>query len=162
MIQAGGPARLHYAARRIGGAAAEARLPRAVQSEAAEALSQEVSGGHAGNRSKAHARGWVAAASASEGRVGIDLEFHAPGRDIRAIVRWLMDADAPDDASAYRVFTFREAYFKAMGALPAQALLRAAAAGESRFGAARALFETPAPDFTLALVWDGNAVPVQR
>ena len=159
MIQAFPQFGLLYAARPLPGVAPGARPPRAAQSAAAEGLLRELRGAApAGRSSKAHARGWVAAAVAPEGPVGIDIEYCEPGRDIGAIAAWLMGAPAPNDASAYRVFTFREAYFKAVGEWPAATLLRAVSTGGDAIalGDLSARFELPAPDFVLALVWSGQ------
>jgi len=149
---------LLYAAEPLAGVAPGARPARAMQSAAAETLLQSLQAhGPGGAVSKAHARGWVAAAAAVEGNVGIDLEFRQPGRDIAAIAQWLLDRPVDDAASAYRVFTYREAYFKALGDWPSSRLLRAVAEARAPD------FQTPdgfnvrheavGGDFVLTLVW---------
>lgn len=161
MIQAFPQSGLLYAAKVLAGVAPGSRPQRVTQSAAAEALAETLrEAGGAGAISKAHARGLVAAAWAGEGPVGIDLEYRQPGRDIGAIARWLLDASARDEAAAYRVFTYREAYFKALGDWPEQSLLRFVAEAEARD------FQTPdglsvrhepeGRDFVLTLVWAGG------
>jgi hypothetical protein len=162
MIQAFPQSGLRYAVRALPGVAAGARPSRAAQSAAAETLLAALrQGARAGAASKAHARGLVAAACAPEGPVGIDLEYCEPKRDIAEIGAWLMGAPAPDDQGAYRAFTYREAYFKALGDWPARTLLRVAAeARETQFRTPDGLtvrFERVAPDFVLTLIWNGAA-----
>lgn len=133
MIQAFPPPVLLYAAKPLAGVAPGARIPRAKESAAAEAFLQSLrSRAPEGASSKSHARGMAAAAAASKGIVGIDLEYRQPGRDIAAIAHWLMGAPARDELSAYRVFTYREAYFKATGDWPEAAALRFVAENEHR------------------------------
>lgn len=159
MIQAFGPGRVQYATRLLEGVAVGSRVARAAQSAAAADLLADLrrdAGLTAGPSSRSHSRALVVAAVATEGRVGIDAEFLDPKRDIGAVARYLSGADAPDRESAYRVFTFREAYFKAMGAWPAQALMRdAAAARENEFSLGGVLVrqEIAADVFALCLVW---------
>ncbi|HRO04752.1 MAG TPA: 4'-phosphopantetheinyl transferase superfamily protein, partial [Terricaulis sp.] len=110
--------------------------------------------------SKAHARGCVAAAAATEGVLGIDLEYRQPGRDIGAIARWLMGAPARDELSAYRVFTYREAYFKATGDWPEARVLRFVAESDWRSfqtpDGLNVLFEREGEAFVLTLVWSAS------
>ncbi|HVZ99872.1 MAG TPA: 4'-phosphopantetheinyl transferase superfamily protein [Caulobacterales bacterium] len=142
-----------------------ARLPRAVQSGAAEKLLQDLrraSGVEAGAWSKSHARTCAAAALAPRGGVGIDVEFRAPGRRIVEIAQVLAGAPVANDAAGYRLFTFREAYFKAFGRFPAPPLLRDVAGRRERIfqtGAFDVLHEAIAPDFMLTLVWTGGGDP---
>ncbi len=164
MIQApGGPC---YAVRFITGAALGARLPRLVQSAAAEDLLgdlRRLTDG-AGASSKSHARACVAAGLAFEGPVGIDVEYRAPGRPIEAIAHYLMGTHAPDETGAYRVFTFREAYFKALGDWPARDALQIAAtatADRYRIGDLNVLHEEISPEFLLTLVWRGGGEAVR-
>jgi hypothetical protein len=151
-----------YGARLLQTADAVARTPRALQSNGAEALLDALRGqaGGGGQSSKAHARAMMAAALAPQGRVGVDVEYRAPGRPILAIAQFLMGTLAPNEDSAYRVFTFREAYFKAWGEWPERALLREVAASDAlsyRLGAdVNVLHEAVHPDFLLTLVWDGD------
>jgi hypothetical protein len=133
-------------------------VARALQSAEAEALLQELraKSGPEGPSSKAHSRALVAAAAAPRGRIGIDVEFHAPGRRIRDVARWLMGADARDDGAAYRVFTFYEAYFKAVGVFPSAAAMRAIAGnveGRCKVDEFDVLHRIAERDFTLTLVW---------
>jgi phosphopantetheinyl transferase len=134
-------------------------VPRAQQSAAAEALLAQLrrnSGIAAGPSSKSHSRDCVAAALAEGGRIGVDVEFRAPGRPIEAIASYLMGAPAVGEAASYRVATFREAYFKAFGDWPSRALLREAAAGAPRYrvaGEVNVLHQDVDGDFLLTLVW---------
>lgn len=160
MIQAFEPGGVHYAVRLLAGAAVGSRVARADQRAAAAKLLADVrqsAGLAAGKSSKSHSRALVAAALAPEGRVGIDVEFLDPRRDIGAVARYLMDADTADRGGAYRVFTFREAYFKAMGSWPAQALMRGVAAQTAdEFCTADGVFVRQgiaAEVFALTLVW---------
>lgn len=160
MIQAPRPPGLQYGIRRIAGFA-DSRVPRVQQSAAASHLLAHLrreSGLLDGPSSKAHSRAWAAAAVAGEGRVGIDIEYHTPDRPIARIAAWLMKAEAPDDTAAWRVFTFYEAYFKAMGETPSKPLMRdVAGANDARLqiGAVSVLRTAPAPSLTLTLVWTG-------
>lgn len=159
MIQATDIPKLHYAFRLLQGCAPGARLARSVQSAAAEELLRTLPASADGASSKAHSRALVAAVAGPNGRVGIDVEYHAPGRRIGAVARYLMQADAADDLAAYRVFTFYEAHFKALGAFPEPALMRAVAAqggaGYSLEGDVNVLHLIVESDFTLTLVWSG-------
>jgi hypothetical protein len=162
MIQAPHPQGLHYGVQLAAGVAVGTRLPRAVQSASAADLLAELerrSGIAAGWTSKAHSRAMSAAAISREGSVGIDVEYEAPGRDIRAVGRWLLNGPVADEAAAYRVFTFREAYFKATGDWALADLLRVAAESqEPRYRTPdgfNVLHETPASGFVLTLVWRG-------
>lgn len=164
MIQEPGPGGACSYATMWAPGAHQARLARALQSAAANDLLQALrarTGVPAGSASKAHARGLIAAAVSPEGVVGIDAEFFAPGRPIQAIARWLMAASARDDLAAYRVFTFREAYFKAFSNWPPRGLLRdvseRAASEYALDGDIRVLHELVSADFLLTLVWRGAA-----
>lgn len=161
MIQALPHPVLLYAAKPLAGVAPGARPPYAAQSAAAAALLQGLrAAGAGGAASKAHARGMAAAAAVSEGLVGVDIEYRQPGRDMAAIAAWLMGAPAPDELSAYRVFTYREAYFKAIGDWPGAAALRFVAAAQ------QTSFQTPdglnvqagleGDGFVLTLVWSAS------
>jgi hypothetical protein len=145
-----------------------ARLARSAQSAAAEALLRQVresSGIGLGASSKAHARSMAAAAVAAAGRVGVDVEFLAPGRAIGEIARFLLGEAVRDEAAAYRAFTFREAYFKAFQSLPDRALMRAVAATDASLmrlaPGIGVLHMAPAPDFVLTLVWTMDGAPVR-
>jgi len=164
MIQEPAPGRWCSYATTWAPGAHQARLSRPVQSAAAAALLETLrkcTGIAEGPSSKAHARGLMAAAVSTEGQVGVDVEFFAPGRPIQAIAQWLMAAPARDDVSAYRVFTFREAYFKAFGDWPSRELLgqvAASVADEYELeGGIRVLHEAIGADFLLTLVWRGAA-----
>lgn len=168
MIQAPEPEGPHYAVRLSRDADAGRRMPRLAQSKAASALLGELrraSAGAAAWSSKAHSRALVAAAVSDAGPIGVDVEYEAPSRDIGAIARFL-GAPAPDAAAAYRLFTFREAYFKALGQMPARALLRMAAEAcqptYSTPDGLSVLHERPAQGFFLTLVWAGGGVPVRH
>lgn len=169
MIQAQAPHGLHYSVQLAASVAVGTRLARAVQSAAAANLLAELerrTGIAAGWTSKAHSRAMSAAALSSEGSVGVDVEFEAPGRDIRAVARWLLDGPVADEAAAYRVFTFREAYFKTTGDWASANLLRLAA--ESQAARYRTpdgfdvMHETPVSGFLLTLVWRGPGTPVRH
>jgi len=167
MIQALRPAGPQYAARVIGSPAG-ARLARGVQSAGAALLLGDLRAWarvQEGVVSIAHARGWVAAAVAREGRVGIDLEYCTPLRPIGEIAQWLMGSDAPNTAAAWRVFTFYEAYFKAFGEAPSRALMLAVARTQGELtrlpGALGVLHVALAADAVLTLVWTGPDDPQQ-
>lgn len=165
MIQTLDPAKVHYSARLMGGAP-DARLARERQSADAEELLRLLrlrTGLAAGPSSKAHARALAAAAASAGAPIGIDVEYLAPARPIRAIGQWLMDAAPRDDLTAYRAFTFREAYFKAFGAWPEKALLRRIAAERESIVRTKdglsVLHERFSADFVLTLVWRGDGTP---
>lgn len=169
MIQAPPSDEVHYSVRLLAGESPGARIVRTRQSVAAAALLAELrlaAAIPAGASSKAHTRALMAVTVAGAGRIGIDAEYFDSRRDIRAVARWLMQADAADDAAAYRVFTFREAYFKAIGEMPEPALLRDVALERSgRFELPEGLSvlqEIVADDFALTLVWEGGGTPVRH
>jgi hypothetical protein len=162
VIQAPPQSGLLYVVEPLAGVAPGARPPRVAESAAAEALLQKLRARlPAGRSSKAHARGLAAAAVSTEGVVGIDLEYRQPGRDIGAIARWLMGQAAADDAAAYRVFTYREAFFKATGDWPGAPLMRAVAEARTpEFRAPdglRVRHENLGEAFVLTLVWSSAA-----
>lgn len=169
MIQAPAPPGVHYAVRLLADTPPGRRIPRARQSAVAADLLKDLRRRTqlaAEPASKAHSRALAAAAVAAEGRVGVDVEYLAPERDICAVARYLMDAPAPDAAAAYRVFTFREAYFKAVGHMPGRPLLRLVAdAGAPRFetpDGLAVLHEPVAEVFVLTLVWEGGGAAVRH
>lgn len=159
MIQAPLPDGLRYELRLIPGATRGERVDRARQSaEAADLLaSLRAHAGIAGGASsKSHSRDLVAVAVASTGRVGVDVEFRTPKRAITRIAEHL-DAPVAEAAAGYRVFTFWEAYFKAFGAWPEKALLRAVAASPDpvqRHAGVGLLHQIVEQDFAFTLVWD--------
>lgn len=160
MIQGGCNSDVRYTLRFVLGAPRHGRLARVEQSAAATALLAELraeSGLAVGPSSKAHSRGLVGAAIAPGGVVGIDVEYRAPGRRFAEIAFYLMDAPAHDETAAYRMLTFREAYFKAVGDWPHQALLRRTAAEEASAydigGAMHVRHQSVDDDFYLTLVW---------
>ena len=169
MIQAPAPSGVHYAVRLLADTPSGSRIARVRQSAVAADLLEDLRrSAHlaAGPASKAHSRALAAAAVAAEARVGIDVEYLAPERDIRAVARYLMDAPVSDEAAAYRVFTFREAYFKAVGHMPGRPLLRQVAnARAPRFeitGGLAVLHEPVAEVFLLTLVWEGAGAPMRH
>lgn len=160
MIQGPHNRDVRHALRFIPGAARGARRAYAIQSAAASDLLRELSGQPgfgAASSSKAHSRSLVCAAVAARGVVGVDVEYRAPGRPMDAIAAYLMGAPAQDEAAAYRMFTFREAYFKAIGTWPDKPLLREVAAiREPTYSVTDALQVMHAAiddDFYLTLVW---------
>lgn len=159
MIQAAAPPGLCYETRLVAGAPRGARVARAVQSAAAAdllAALRQRAGVAEGPSSKSHSRDLVAAALAQTGRVGIDVEYRAPGRRIEQVAEHIMHAPAAHADAAYRVFTFWEAYFKAFGAWPEKALLREVAASAEplqRAGGVSLLHRVAEGDFALTLVW---------
>jgi len=75
-----------------------------------------------------------------------------------------MGSPVRDDAAAYRVFTFREAYFKASGVWPEHDVLQFVAdSEESRYRAAdfNVLHEPIGNAFSLTLVWSGDGEAVR-
>jgi len=159
MIQALGPDGPHIGVAFITEAPLHTRIARRIQSATGEELNGVLrwrTGIASGVTSKSHSRAVVASALARTGRVGIDVEYRAPGRAIEKIARFLMDADVRDDAAGYRVFTFREAYFKAFGDWPEKTLLRDVASRRDeryRLGALEVHHTDVADAFTLTLVW---------
>lgn len=151
-----------YAVRFIAKFPPHSRLPRPAQSEAANRLLADLrrEGGQPdGASSKAHARTAIAVAVTPTGRIGIDIEYRAPDRPIRDIARLLMNETPADDAAAYRVFTFHEAWFKAFGEMAGAERLRAVAGLDARLhrmaDGVNVLHEAINADFVLTLVWDG-------
>ena len=70
--------------------------------------------------SLAHTRGWVACAASAVGPIGIDIEWHRPGRDHAGIARAAFGPLEQERARAdgpgfYRIWTLREAIAKATG-----------------------------------------------
>lgn len=159
MIQAIQPSGPQWDVRFLPAAPRGARAARPLQSATAAALLAQIraeTGIASGPSSKAHSRALAAAAVAPGGSVGIDVEHFTPGRPIQAIARYLMGAPAHNDEAAYRAFTFREAYFKALGAWPARGLVQAAAASAElcyQTGEVNVLHERIGDDFLLTLVW---------
>jgi hypothetical protein len=142
----------------VGGERRSARVARSLQSAAAEALLQELRAqtGIAAHSSKAHSRA-LAAAAVARARVGIDVEYRAPERRIEEIGAYLMGTPPRDASAAYRVFTFREAYFKAFGEWPDLALMHRAAdaaePGDWACGRVNVRHVPIGEDFNLTLVW---------
>lgn len=151
-------------AARAFGAPGGARPGRAQQSAAAAALLAELAvAAGAGGSCKAHSRHWAAAAIASSGRVGVDLEFCAPERPIIEIAAWLMGERPANRLAGWRAFTFYEAYFKAVGEAPTRALMQEIAGASTALtrlpSGLGVLYESLAEDFALTLVWDGPGTP---
>lgn len=149
-----------------------ARRPRAAQSAAAAALLSSLrarAGLWAGPSSKSHSRAACAAAVVADGPVGIDVEFACPSRDRAGMARFLLDeAQEPSLRDLYRLWTFREAYFKAFGAMPGARLLhhahQAIAANPDGYhleGFAVRHLEIAAA-FQLTVIWNGRtaATPI--
>ena len=160
MIQALSPNEPVYRAACAAGPPYGKRLARALQSVAAEELCAALrrdTGIAAGPRSKSHSRAVVAAALVRSGQVGVDVEYRAPGRPIDKIARYLSGADVGGEHAGYRVFTFREAYFKAFGDWPEKAMLReVAGVQDARYlvgDGVHVLHEDAYGDFVLTLVW---------
>jgi hypothetical protein len=159
MIQAALPQGLCYETQLVAGAPRGARVRHAVQSAAASdllAALRQRAGVAEGPSSKSHSRDLVAAALAPAGRVGIDVEYRAPGRRIEQVAEHIMHAPAADADAAYRAFTFWEAYFKAFGEWPDRALLRSVAGSREqvqRVGSVSLLHRAVETDFALTLVW---------
>lgn len=159
MIQAGGTQKPSVAYRLLQPDTPGVRLPRGIQSASADALLRELraqDGALSGPSSKAHSRALVAAAVGKKGVLGLDVEFHAPGRPIEAIARYLMGMSPANAEAAYRVFTFYEAYFKATGAFPSAAAMRAIAEieeSECVIDGLRVHHCTIERGFTMALAW---------
>jgi hypothetical protein len=125
-------------------------------------------------RSRSHSRGMVGAAlAAGPGRpLGLDLEWMDAARDWREIAAWYFGGAAPDRLDLtgfYRAWTFGEAWFKAVGTLPASAAWLAASAdlGDRGVpfapkGGLCALHRRIGADFMLCLVWDGRPAPAYQ
>jgi hypothetical protein len=166
MVQAAQSGDVLFAFRAIG-TPPGARVARGAQSAAAEALLKALrarAGDANGPVSKAHARTLAAAALAPGGRVGIDVEYRQPGRDIVSIATWLAGPRVMDEATAYRLFTFREAHFKAFGVAPDRALMLDVANARAealRVGEMDIRFEAIGGAFMLALVWTCGGAPVR-
>jgi len=85
-------------------------------------------GGHGPDLSLAHSGGWIAAAVAKRGRIGIDLETPRPGRDpLRLAAAYFSAAEsrlvaAEGEAALLALWTMREAIAKASGGGLAHAL----------------------------------------
>jgi phosphopantetheinyl transferase len=71
--------------------------------------------------SMSHSRHLVAAAISKSGRIGVDIEHHVARRDLKGIGAALGFMPDLDDAAFYRIWTMREAYFKAAGSMPTDA-----------------------------------------
>jgi phosphopantetheinyl transferase len=123
---------------------------------------RQASGILEGVSSKAHSRAAAAVAVAADGPIGIDIEYRDPERAIVDIARWL-GVDTADARTAYRVFTFREAYFKAFGVWPEKLLLRdVSTRGAAQYRIANAcVLHEDAGSFLLTLVWRGSAPPIR-
>jgi hypothetical protein len=160
---------IFYAAREMETPDVAGRPARSAQSLAArglaEALAQAAGLAEAPDlaQSRSHCRGFVAAAvGAGSGlRLGVDLEYDAPGRPIAEIAALYLGAPVPDlsPGAFYRAWTVGEAWVKAFGARPEAALVRLVLDREVadgrvyRLGEAAVMHDTPAPGFRLSLVW---------
>jgi hypothetical protein len=142
-----------------------ARMPRMQQSAAASRLAARLEEAcpAAMARSRSHSRAIIAAAAGSmPGLIlGIDVEWMAPNRPFDAITRMLLPSASlqMDMQTFYRGWTFSEAYYKAFGDFPGEALLREAiAAGNDSRAVGLAdgthvLLDRVAEDFRICLVW---------
>ncbi len=156
---------LYYSYALWPGAKPAARWPRAQQSHAAAVLLADMraqTGLAAGPCSKSHSRALAAAAVAISGSLGVDVELADPARAITALARQLLGREsALSHWDFYRLWTFREAYFKAFGAFPGEALLRCAEqAGRMqpagyRLGCVQVHHQVIFGAFQLAAVWNG-------
>jgi len=141
------------------------RMPRAQQSEGAARLIDRLSEGdfRPVAESKSHSRALLAAAAGDVPglRLGIDIEWMAPGRSFGTIARTFLPDVSPQIGMAefYRGWTFFEAYFKTFGHFPRQELVadviahapddRVQALGERIWMLQRCVAE----NFRLCLVW---------
>lgn len=164
MIAPAFPPPLSYAVQLLDPTFPGRRLARLEQSAAAQSLLGRLAPKGAHASSKAHARAMAAAAVAPEGRIGIDVEYRAPGRPIEAIAEFLLGAPPSTTAAAYRAFTFHEAYFKAFGAAPSAELAIAEAHIEEPLWRPSSdlsvLHIAPAPNFVFSLVWTCAGSPI--
>lgn len=147
-----------------------ARRPHDQQSEAAEALlgalrrATRIAGGPS---SKSHSRAMSAVALIGSGQVGVDVEFACTRRNKAGLAQFLLGEDGLAGWPAiYRLWTLREAYFKAFGIFPDRQLLQDAHAswplhaarwGQGPMQARHEQRIDPASGaaFHLTLVWSG-------
>lgn len=153
-----------------------ARMPRKQQSAAASHLAARLEEAYpaAIARSRSHSRAVIAAAASSvPGLIlGIDVEWMAPNRPFDAIARILLPSASlrMDIQSFYRGWTFSEAFYKAFGDFPGEALLRGAIAARNDSRAVvladgtHVLPDRVAEDFRICLVWrhTGNEPEIIR
>lgn len=116
--------------------------------------------------SLSHSRAVAAAAIARHGRVGIDVEYMCPRRDIQSIIEaFVGPMDKPvTPAAFYRAWTYGEAHFKAFGTLPdaesiERVMERHADEGVYRVpgpesAAVGVMHSKPFEDFALTIVWE--------
>ena len=116
--------------------------------------------------SLSHSRGVAAAAIAHHGRVGIDVEYMCPRRDMHAMLEAFLGPmhKRMPPAVCYRVWTFGEAYFKAFGSLPGGKILGHVIDRPPDDGlyqlvrpvgaAVGVLHSQPFNEFALTVVWD--------
>jgi hypothetical protein len=171
---------IFYAAREIRTPDVGARVARAGQSIAVRRLMDDLTqaAGLAAAidlvGSQSHCRGLVAAVCGvgSKLRLGVDLEFDAPGRPIADIAALYLGETVAGltPGAFYRAWTVGEAWIKAFGARPGAALIHRVLANEVadglvyQLGEAEVLHDTPASGFRLSLVWNsarGDAAPVR-
>lgn len=117
-------------------------------------------------RSLSHSRRVACATIAHHSRVGIDVEYICPRRDIHGIFESFFGpmVKPVSPAAFYRAWTFGEAYFKAFGRLPdtenfARVVEHHADEGAYRVefpesAAFGVLHSKPFDDFALTIVWE--------
>ncbi len=115
--------------------------------------------------SLSHSRCIAAAAIARNGRVGIDVEYICPRRDIHGIFESFFGpmVKPVSPTAFYRAWTFGEAYFKALGRLPDTKTIARVVEHHSDEGLHRvqlsesaavgALHSRLLDDFALTIVW---------
>lgn len=157
---------LYFAHVQAPGACPTARHPRAQQSLAAARLLADLrarTGLDCGPSSKSHSRAISAAAIAASGQIGVDVEFACPARNLEGISQFLLGSTPlPSPCDIYRLWTFREAYFKAFGAPPSPAMMEDArhACAAQLAGYCLGAIKVPHFEidahFQLTLVWNGD------
>lgn len=147
-----------------------ARAPHSQQSLAAEALLgalRQATRLEAGPSSKSHSRAMSAAAIVGSGQVGVDVELACTRRNRAGLAQFLLGEDGLADwPEIYRLWTLREAFFKAFGRFPDRQFLQeahkswplyAACWGQGPMRARHEQRIDPASGaaFHLTLVWTG-------
>lgn len=161
---------LYYACALASDAPPTARRPHHQQSQAATALlgalrrATRIAGGPS---SKSHSRAMSAGAVIGSGQVGIDVEFCCTRRNQAGLAQVLLGEDERAGwPEIYRLWTLREAYFKAFAMFPDREMLREAHAswplhaarwGQGPMQARHEMRIEPASGaiFHLTVVWSG-------